>query len=493
MRQSHKTLLLWITLIFAFLAIWQILNNQTREHVPLTELMEQLRTHPDHFVADAPVVRLHSEGTLVRFEARRAKDSRLLTSYGQLDSEALKALHASRLTFAMEEDIRWAEVILTWIPLFLLFVLFAFYLTRFFVRRWDGGVEPRVERFLSDSPTLADVGGFHDEKAALRELLGRDEHDEDDLSAPPRPRALILAGPHGSGKSYLARALAAELRGPLVVTDAVDLLGVPPSLPASERVRRLFELTRFARVLCIENIEAIACRPRISGAADRDREQALAELLRRIETLRAGVLVIGTTTQPLLVADALLGAGRFERILTIALPSDAERVEILQEILERYRVHDPAVVPEIARSCAGFTPAALRQVAVQAARAARHRHKADPTTPRGITSADIESARDTVARSVFWRKRNAPVLLESANGRLVAGEVVPVLVNLNDGTRVGGTLEWMDAQHLMVRGNGAAAPAPDILLSRASVRAIVFESAVPDESAGEPPRTVSVA
>ena len=28
MRQSHKTVLLWITLIFAFVVIWQFLNGQ---------------------------------------------------------------------------------------------------------------------------------------------------------------------------------------------------------------------------------------------------------------------------------------------------------------------------------------------------------------------------------------------------------------------------------------------------------------------------------
>ena len=51
MRQSHKTVLLWITLIFAFVVIWQFLNGQRAQenHVLFSQFVQEVDQHPERF------------------------------------------------------------------------------------------------------------------------------------------------------------------------------------------------------------------------------------------------------------------------------------------------------------------------------------------------------------------------------------------------------------------------------------------------------------
>jgi len=57
LRQSHKTVLLWITLIFAFVAIWQILNNQRAEEkrILFSAFTQDVDQHPEKFKAGGSV------------------------------------------------------------------------------------------------------------------------------------------------------------------------------------------------------------------------------------------------------------------------------------------------------------------------------------------------------------------------------------------------------------------------------------------------------
>ena len=49
MKQPHKTLLVWVVLIVAFLAIWQFLSfeNPTRPDIPYSEFMALVRAPRD--------------------------------------------------------------------------------------------------------------------------------------------------------------------------------------------------------------------------------------------------------------------------------------------------------------------------------------------------------------------------------------------------------------------------------------------------------------
>ena len=65
MRQSHKTVLLWVTLIFAFVAIWQILNNQRAEEkrILFSTFVQDVDQHPEKFKAGSSIqIRKNQDG-----------------------------------------------------------------------------------------------------------------------------------------------------------------------------------------------------------------------------------------------------------------------------------------------------------------------------------------------------------------------------------------------------------------------------------------------
>ena len=51
MRQSHKTVFLWLTLIFAFVVIWRFLNEQRAEerHLVFSAFIQDIDQHPEKF------------------------------------------------------------------------------------------------------------------------------------------------------------------------------------------------------------------------------------------------------------------------------------------------------------------------------------------------------------------------------------------------------------------------------------------------------------
>ncbi len=57
MRQSHKTVLVWIMLIFAFVVMWQILNNQRAEEkrILFSTFTQDVDQHPEKFKAGSSI------------------------------------------------------------------------------------------------------------------------------------------------------------------------------------------------------------------------------------------------------------------------------------------------------------------------------------------------------------------------------------------------------------------------------------------------------
>jgi transitional endoplasmic reticulum ATPase len=228
-------------------------------------------------------------------------------------------------------------------------------------------VRPSVLRgasTIAGDATFDDVGGLDGVKRRLEELLVTPiEHPETfaemGLSTTP---GLLLAGEPGTGKSLLAEALANESGATLLRIEGAEVFSewVGKSESYLSQVFRIARRTTPAVVL-IDNLESIAgtrSDDSMSSVAGRVTNQLLTELDRVRE--EGGVTVIGTTSRPDLIDDALLSPGRFAERVDVPLPNESDRADILRVLL---RDVDTSVrdedLAEIAAGTDGWTGARL--------------------------------------------------------------------------------------------------------------------------------------
>ncbi|MFB6247764.1 MAG: ATP-dependent metallopeptidase FtsH/Yme1/Tma family protein, partial [Salinibacter sp.] len=139
------------------------------------------------------------------------------------------------------------------------------------------------------------------------------------------------------------------------------------------------------------------------GGGHDEREQTLNQLLSELDGFEEnqGVVVIAATNRPDILDSALTRPGRFDRQITVDLPTKKARKEILEIHAREKPLSDDVNLEEIARSTPGFSGADLENLLNEAALlAGRYEHDA-------ILNSDIEQARDKVMMGL---KRDGMVL-----------------------------------------------------------------------------------
>ncbi|CAD7700913.1 unnamed protein product [Ostreobium quekettii] len=180
-----------------------------------------------------------------------------------------------------------------------------------------------------------DVAGIDRVKYDVTEVLKMLRGDENYERIGARaPRGILLEGPPGTGKTYLAKAMAGEGGMPFYSANGAEFVEMFSGVAAS-RIRNLFKMARkkAPSIIFIDEIDAIG-KARGSGgdSGSQEREQGLMQLLVEMDGIRPRdkVLVIGATNRINLLDQALLRPGRFDRIIYMGRPSESNRLKILQ-------------------------------------------------------------------------------------------------------------------------------------------------------------------
>ncbi len=139
-----------------------------------------------------------------------------------------------------------------------------------------------------------------------------------------------MVGPPGTGKTLLARAVAGEAGVPFFSVTGSSFVEMFVGVGAA-RVRDLFAEARkrAPAIIFVDEIDAIGQRRGGSGVVSNDeREQTLNQLLAEMDgfDMSEGLVVLAATNRPEILDPALLRPGRFDRQVTIPLPTLSERV-----------------------------------------------------------------------------------------------------------------------------------------------------------------------
>jgi cell division protease FtsH len=157
------------------------------------------------------------------------------------------------------------------------------------------------------------------------------------------------------------------------------------------------------------------------GGGNDEREQTLNQLLSELDGFEEnqGVVVIAATNRPDILDSALTRPGRFDRQITVGLPTKQARYEILKIHARDKPLSDDVNLEEIARSTPGFSGADLENLLNEAALlAGRYEHDE-------IQNSDIEEARDKVMMGL---KREGLVLDENEKKLLAYHEAGHAIV-----------------------------------------------------------------
>ncbi len=178
-----------------------------------------------------------------------------------------------------------------------------------------------------------DVGGLDEEVKKVREMVEIPlKYPElfNKLGINP-PAGVLLHGPPGSGKTLLAKAVANESDANFILLNGPEIMNKFYG-ESEKRVREVFEQAekQAPSIIFIDEIDSIAPkRDETHGEVER---RVVSQLLTMMDGLksRGKVIVIGATNRPNSLDPALRRPGRFDREITIGVPSRKGRLEILK-------------------------------------------------------------------------------------------------------------------------------------------------------------------
>ncbi|MEU7933266.1 ATP-binding protein [Micromonospora echinofusca] len=189
------------------------------------------------------------------------------------------------------------------------------------------GDADRVYDVEASSIRLADVGGMSAVKERLElAFLGPLRNPElRRMYGKSLRGGLMLYGPPGCGKTFLARAVAGEMGAKFISLSIVDVL----DMWMGNSERNLHELFQAARrnapcVLFLDEVDALGHkRSQVGSSSMRTLGNQLLAELDGMEGSNEGVFVLAATNTPWDVDPALRRPGRLDRVVLV-LPPDAE-------------------------------------------------------------------------------------------------------------------------------------------------------------------------
>ena len=207
------------------------------------------------------------------------------------------------------------------------------------------------------------------------------------------PTGLLLAGPPGTGKTTVAKVLAAQARCSFYPISGADVIS--KWVGESEvNIRRLFERARANRpsIIFIDEMDAIAGRRGTVETHDSHVNQLLAEI--DGVSGQQGVFIIGATNRPDQLDPAVLRGGRLSRTIVLGVPDEEGRHAML--CLHTARMPTVGVdLERLARETDGLSPADLKALCQEAALAAMIREGAEGSVGEGsasVVQADFDEA-----------------------------------------------------------------------------------------------------
>lgn len=269
---------------------------------------------------------------------------------------------------------------------------------------FEGGSLPQ---FFMEKPNLKfeDVGGMQKVKQEISMKIIQPLKNPELYKAFGKKTGggILLYGPPGCGKTYLAKATAGEIDAKFINIGLHDIL----DMWMGNSEKNLHEVFMQARenapcVLFFDEVDAIgASRSDMKGSSMRHViNQFLAEM-DGVENSNEGVLILAATNAPWSVDSAFRRPGRFDRVVFVAPPDAEGRSQILTQYLKDKPVEtiDITAIVKVTETYSGADLKAVVDIATE--------YKLEESMVKGsiekITTKDLlKAAKQHKATTSEW-------------------------------------------------------------------------------------------
>jgi len=221
-------------------------------------------------------------------------------------------------------------------------------------------------------------------------------------------RGLLLVGPPGCGKTYMAKAIATESHLPFISMSGSEFVEMFVGVGAG-RIRSLFKQARELAeleggcIIFIDEIDAVgAQRTQERGfGGDSERNSTLNQLLVEMDGLKEkehNIVVIGATNMPENFLDqALLRPGRFDRKIYVSSPGLEDREKLFSYYLGKVKCTSDVKIDRLSRLSVGLSPADISNIVKEASLIAVRNKKLK------VDMDSIDEARERIALGIKRR------------------------------------------------------------------------------------------
>ena len=264
---------------------------------------------------------------------------------------------------------------------------------------WGEDEEPAPKREI-ERPKINfnDVGGMEKVKEEIRlKIIHPLTHAElYQAYGKPIGGGILMYGPPGCGKTYLARATAGEIKAAFISVGINDVLDM--WIGNSERnLHSLFEQARQNKpcVLFFDEVDALgASRSDMRHHAGRQLiNQFLAEM-DGVKSSNEGVLILAATNAPWHLDSAFRRPGRFDRVLFVPPPDAAARASVLR-LQCKGKPMEELDFDYLGKKTENFSGADLKAV-VDVAIEGKLQEALKTGVPKPLTTRDLAAAAGTL-------------------------------------------------------------------------------------------------
>jgi ATP-dependent metalloprotease FtsH len=267
---------------------------------------------------------------------------------------------------------------------------------------------------IESTVTFKDIAGISEAKEELEEIIDflKEPHKYKELNI-KLPKGVLLVGPPGVGKTYIAKAVAGEANVPFFYQSGASFVHIYVGVGAS-RVKELFAQAKrqAPSIIFIDEIDSVGKKR--GELRNDEREATLNQLLTEMDGFEdsSGVMVIGATNNIESMDSALLRSGRFDRRVEISLPDMEDRQRVLELYLSDKK--QSVDIEGLARVTVGLSNASLATLVNEAGLYAI-KHGRD-----SICDDDFEAIREKVVngrkkiKSLTYKERELQALYQAA-------------------------------------------------------------------------------
>jgi SpoVK/Ycf46/Vps4 family AAA+-type ATPase len=194
-----------------------------------------------------------------------------------------------------------------------------------------------INEFEREKITFADVKGLNDVKRRLElSFLGPLRNPDLRLAFKKSLRGgLLLYGPPGCGKTFIARAVAGELGASFISIGINDVM----NMYIGESERRLNEIFNEARrkipcVIFLDELDALGRKRSLTRESNHNSINQLLEEMDGIKSSNENLYIIGASNHPWDIESALKRPGRLDRTILVLPPDSEARISIARQAIE---------------------------------------------------------------------------------------------------------------------------------------------------------------